>query len=108
MKNIVNNKSVLDITSDIIKYEKKAEALCNDVYLIYAKDLFDCRRCIGADCTDCRCCSGRNWLIIETRYENKRLVLNDRSFLCGMKPCLLNWSEVKICDMEFNKTCANI
>jgi len=38
MKNIVNNKSVLDITSDIIKYEKKAEALCNDVYLIYAKN----------------------------------------------------------------------
>ena len=38
MKNGVNNKSVLDITSDIIKYEKKAEALCNDVYLIYAKN----------------------------------------------------------------------
>ena len=38
MKNLLNNNSILEITSEVVKYEKKAEALCNDVYLLYSKN----------------------------------------------------------------------
>ena len=38
MRNFLNNELILKITSDILNYEKKSEALCNDVYLLNAKN----------------------------------------------------------------------